>query len=215
MPDGIPAHFSIAGLNPLHAIYPVRWAEHGGSVARPPLSLDLNSLDFFFWNHLKWLVYETTEEELTLRISPQHLKSPAHWICLNVFYNPSSISVGYVMTNARVHDVQIDKKKALDRYKAVNDSLGNLSTALLEKFKSSGLILKSLWLLNCWAAEDMLWRKLNIRAVWAMRAGSLFCDDFVNGLDDFVNGLDVFVNGLDDFVADLALTLLDDLLLGS
>ncbi|GFY31381.1 hypothetical protein TNCV_4989401 [Trichonephila clavipes] len=45
------------------------------------------------------------------------------------------------------------------------------STALSENIKSFGsfgLILCEKSGLNCWAAEDMLWRLLNIRAVWAM-----------------------------------------------
>ncbi|GBL75441.1 hypothetical protein AVEN_63959-1 [Araneus ventricosus] len=34
--------------------------EHGGPVAWPPCSPDLNPLDFFFWSHMKSLVYETS-----------------------------------------------------------------------------------------------------------------------------------------------------------
>ncbi|GFW96049.1 uncharacterized protein TNCV_957631 [Trichonephila clavipes] len=42
-----------------------------GPVARPPRSPNLNFLDFFFWDHLKSLVYETlvaTVEDFILGI---------------------------------------------------------------------------------------------------------------------------------------------------
>lgn len=71
MHDGAPAHFSIAVRNHLDATYPGRWIGRGGPVAWPPRSPDLNPLDFFFWGHLKSLVYQTpvdTLEDLTARI---------------------------------------------------------------------------------------------------------------------------------------------------
>ncbi|GBO16290.1 hypothetical protein AVEN_146960-1 [Araneus ventricosus] len=51
--------------------YPARWIGHGGPVAWPPRSPDLNPLDFFFWGHMKSSVYETPvdfAEDLAARI---------------------------------------------------------------------------------------------------------------------------------------------------
>ncbi|GFU48996.1 uncharacterized protein TNCV_2332901 [Trichonephila clavipes] len=48
-----------------------RWIGRGGPIARPPHSPSLNPFDFFFWGHLKALVYETLVaivEDLTTRI---------------------------------------------------------------------------------------------------------------------------------------------------
>ncbi|GFX59897.1 uncharacterized protein TNCV_4984101 [Trichonephila clavipes] len=48
------------------------WIGHGGPVAWPPRSPDLNSLDFFLWGYLKSLVYQTsvdTMENLTAGIA--------------------------------------------------------------------------------------------------------------------------------------------------
>ncbi|GBM11235.1 hypothetical protein AVEN_267807-1 [Araneus ventricosus] len=42
----------------LNATYPSRWIGCGVPVAWPPRSPDLNPLDFFFWGHMKSLVYE-------------------------------------------------------------------------------------------------------------------------------------------------------------
>ncbi|GBL93627.1 hypothetical protein AVEN_25625-1 [Araneus ventricosus] len=72
MHDGAPAHFSIVVRNHLDATYPGRWIGRGGPVAWPPLSPELNPLDFFFWGHLKSLVYQTpvdTLEDLAARIA--------------------------------------------------------------------------------------------------------------------------------------------------
>ncbi|GBL91350.1 hypothetical protein AVEN_203500-1 [Araneus ventricosus] len=51
--------------------YPERWIGRGGPVACPPRSPDLNPLDFFFWGHMKSLVYEApvdSAEDLVARI---------------------------------------------------------------------------------------------------------------------------------------------------
>ena len=49
-----------------------QWIGRGGPVAWPPRSPDLNPLDFYFWGHLKSVVYATpinTVEELRNRIN--------------------------------------------------------------------------------------------------------------------------------------------------
>ncbi|GFV10112.1 hypothetical protein TNCV_3660641 [Trichonephila clavipes] len=61
-----------------------KWIGHGGPVAWSPHFPGLNALDFFFWGHLKSLVYETQwrisgHESLSLPLT-----SPAHQICFNV-----------------------------------------------------------------------------------------------------------------------------------
>ncbi|GBM45707.1 hypothetical protein AVEN_14150-1 [Araneus ventricosus] len=71
MHDGAPAHFSSTVRKFLNAAFPTRWIERGGPVAWPPRSPDLNPLDFFFWEHMKSLVYETpvnSAEDLVARI---------------------------------------------------------------------------------------------------------------------------------------------------
>lgn len=64
MHDDVPAHFSISACNHLDAIYPGRWIRHGEPVFWPPQSPELNSLDFFFWSHLKSLVYKKPMDKL-------------------------------------------------------------------------------------------------------------------------------------------------------
>jgi len=39
--------------------FPNRWLGRGGPVAWPPRSPDLTSLDYYIWDHIKSLVYET------------------------------------------------------------------------------------------------------------------------------------------------------------
>lgn len=71
MHDGAPAHFAVGVRNYLDQQYPDRWIGRGGPHPWPPRSPDLNPLDFYFWGHLKQLVYTTpieTAEELQLRI---------------------------------------------------------------------------------------------------------------------------------------------------
>ena len=51
--------------------YPGHWIGRGGPVAWPPRSPDLTPLDFFLWEHIKSIVYETPvpdEETLLARI---------------------------------------------------------------------------------------------------------------------------------------------------
>ncbi|GFS84936.1 uncharacterized protein TNCV_1305501 [Trichonephila clavipes] len=59
MHDDAPTHFSIAVRNHQNAAFPMRWIRSDGPIAWPPRSLDLNRLNFFSWDHLKPLVYET------------------------------------------------------------------------------------------------------------------------------------------------------------
>ncbi|GFW92216.1 uncharacterized protein TNCV_3541021 [Trichonephila clavipes] len=69
--DGTPSYFSIPVRNHCHATSPRRWIRRGGPVALPPLSLDLYHLDFFFWGHMKSIVFETsvtTVEDITAKI---------------------------------------------------------------------------------------------------------------------------------------------------
>ena len=57
MHDGAPAHFSINVRRHLNTTFPGRWIERGDPVAWPARSPDLNPLDFWFWGHLKSIVY--------------------------------------------------------------------------------------------------------------------------------------------------------------
>jgi hypothetical protein len=70
--DGAPAHFLNEVREDLNARFPHRWIGRGGPVSWPPRSPDLTPLDFFFWGHMKSLVYDTpveSEEELVARIA--------------------------------------------------------------------------------------------------------------------------------------------------
>ena len=73
MHDGAPPHFALGVREFLNDRYPGRWIGCGlnAPVQWPPRSPDLNPLDFFFWSHLKGLVYRTpvhSREELWNRI---------------------------------------------------------------------------------------------------------------------------------------------------
>ena len=58
--DGAPAHFTHDILAFLHNSFPDRWIGRRGAVEWPAHSPDLSPLDYYFWGHLKSLVYETT-----------------------------------------------------------------------------------------------------------------------------------------------------------
>lgn len=69
--DGAPAHFHRGVTEYLNVTFPNRWIGRNGPVHWPARSPDLNPLDFFFWGHMKQLVYETpveTEVDLMGRI---------------------------------------------------------------------------------------------------------------------------------------------------
>lgn len=71
MHDGAPAHFSLTVREHLNATFGQQWIGRGGPQLWPPRSPDLNPLDYFFWGHLKSLVYATPavdEEDLRNRI---------------------------------------------------------------------------------------------------------------------------------------------------
>ena len=69
--DGAPPHFARAVSDFLNETYPNRWIGRGGPHSWPARSPDFNPLDFFFWGHLKNLVYEeeiNTRDQLLQRI---------------------------------------------------------------------------------------------------------------------------------------------------
>lgn len=71
MHDGAPAHYSIQVRNFLNQNFPNRWIGRGSEFAWPPRSPDLNPMDFYFWGHLKDLVYKqesATREDLLQKI---------------------------------------------------------------------------------------------------------------------------------------------------
>ncbi|KZC12728.1 hypothetical protein WN55_05355 [Dufourea novaeangliae] len=71
MHDGAPPHYTIAVREHLNEYFGDRWIGRGGPVPWPARSPDLNPLHFFFWGHLKILVYSTpvnSLEELEQRI---------------------------------------------------------------------------------------------------------------------------------------------------
>lgn len=69
--DGAPAHFSTIVRDHLNATYSERWIGRGGPVAWPARSPDMTPLDFYFWGHMKQLVYSTpieSREELLQKV---------------------------------------------------------------------------------------------------------------------------------------------------
>lgn len=59
MHDGAPAHFALNVRQFLNETYGNRWIGRGGPNSWPARSPDLNPLDFYFWGHIKSLVYDT------------------------------------------------------------------------------------------------------------------------------------------------------------
>lgn len=71
--DGCPAHTVRTVREYLDTKYPYRWIGRLGPVAWPPRSPDLTPLDYYFWGHMKSLVYDkrapvNSREELIERI---------------------------------------------------------------------------------------------------------------------------------------------------
>jgi hypothetical protein len=67
MQDGAPPHFSLAVRNHLNDVFPQRWIGRGSDFQWPPRSPEYNPLDFYFWGHMKSLVYANeinTRDEL-------------------------------------------------------------------------------------------------------------------------------------------------------
>ena len=58
-------------VNTVEQLFPNRWIGRGSIVAWPPMSPDLNPLDFFLWGRIKEIVYmekPTTRDNMKLRI---------------------------------------------------------------------------------------------------------------------------------------------------
>lgn len=71
MHDGAPPYYAASVREYLRHNFGNKWIGRGGPIPWPARSPDLNPLDFFFWGHLKTLVYSTpvlTLEELQQRI---------------------------------------------------------------------------------------------------------------------------------------------------
>lgn len=69
--DGAPAHVTRQVRDFLNLSYPGRWIGLNGPVRWPARSPDLNPLDFYYWGHMKEIVYATevhTVEDLRERI---------------------------------------------------------------------------------------------------------------------------------------------------
>ena len=60
--DGAPPHFSANVRALLDARYRNRWIGRGGPILWPPRSPDLTPLDFYYWGHLKNMIYQTPVE---------------------------------------------------------------------------------------------------------------------------------------------------------
>jgi hypothetical protein len=57
MLDGAPAHFRRSVRDVLSNTYNDRWIGRGGPTVWHPRSTDLNPLNFYLWERLKFLVY--------------------------------------------------------------------------------------------------------------------------------------------------------------
>ncbi|GBN90374.1 hypothetical protein AVEN_197162-1 [Araneus ventricosus] len=66
--DGAPAHYSIDVRLHLNATYGQQWIRRGGPVLWPARSPDLNCLDYFLWEYVKSLVYETLVNSALLQL---------------------------------------------------------------------------------------------------------------------------------------------------
>jgi len=57
--DGALPHYTNGVKEMLNELFPNCWLGRGGPVAWPPKSPDLRPLDYYLWDHMKTLVYET------------------------------------------------------------------------------------------------------------------------------------------------------------
>ena len=57
--DGAPPHYTRHVRDYLNESFPNRWLGRGGPIAWPSRSPDLTPLDYYLWDHMKMLVYET------------------------------------------------------------------------------------------------------------------------------------------------------------
>jgi len=62
--DGAPPHWAITVRNFLNETFGKRWIGRSGPIQWPPRSPDLTPCDFYFWGHLKSLVYKNRPESL-------------------------------------------------------------------------------------------------------------------------------------------------------
>lgn len=60
MQDGAPPHYSLEVRNYLNLQFPHRWIGRGSEFRWPARSPDFNPMDFYFWGHMKTLVYSQT-----------------------------------------------------------------------------------------------------------------------------------------------------------
>jgi len=60
--DGAPPHYTRRVREFLNVFFPNRWLGRGGPIPWPPRSPDLTPLDYYFWGHMKTLVYETKDD---------------------------------------------------------------------------------------------------------------------------------------------------------
>lgn len=70
--DGAPAHHGRIVADLLSTMFPNRWIGRNGPVHWPARSPDFNPMDYYFWGHVKTIVYgqgkPNTREELLVRI---------------------------------------------------------------------------------------------------------------------------------------------------
>lgn len=62
--DGASPHFSVDVRNYLNEVFQDRWIGRRGTIEWPARSPDLSPLDFFFWGHLKNIIYKTKPDNL-------------------------------------------------------------------------------------------------------------------------------------------------------
>lgn len=62
--DGAPPHFSVVVRRYLNETFRNRWIGRNGPLPWAPRSPDINPMDFFFWGHLKALVYATPVNDI-------------------------------------------------------------------------------------------------------------------------------------------------------
>lgn len=78
MQDGAPPHFRLGVRNYLNNQFPHRWIGRGSEFPWPPRSPDYNPLDFYFWGHMKCLVY--AQEINTVQDLWQQIVNSANFI---------------------------------------------------------------------------------------------------------------------------------------